>query len=253
MKKLFYSFLLSFLIQQFVFSQQGWVNQNSGTNAELLSVFFLDHSNGLASGAIGTLIRTTDGGLNWTTQNSGTTAWLNSIFFLDQNYGWIVGPKWNGVSDIGHLLITTDGGINWTLSTTSMPLYEVIFNNQNIGNAIGNQYPGNIGKIAKTSDGGASWVQKASGPYSSHFWDMCFINDSTGWVVGATDLSSQGIILKTTDRGENWIDQPINTSVYFTSVKFVDSNIGWIVGAQGTIIKTTNNGADWIEKLSGTG
>jgi photosystem II stability/assembly factor-like uncharacterized protein len=44
-----------------------------------------------ATGASGTLLRTTDGGVHWSTEPNGTTHALERLFFTDQNHGWAAG------------------------------------------------------------------------------------------------------------------------------------------------------------------
>ena len=61
----------------------------------------------VAVGALGTILRTTDGGDTWTPQSSGTTNFLNGVSFVDANTGTAVGGE-------GTILRTTDGGDTWT-------------------------------------------------------------------------------------------------------------------------------------------
>jgi photosystem II stability/assembly factor-like uncharacterized protein len=80
----------------------------------LTSVKFIDSQNGWAVGEEGTIIKTTNGGINW--QQIGgnpiisqwliTTVDLNEIFVIDKNNLWIAG-------DYGTVLFTTDGGNTW--------------------------------------------------------------------------------------------------------------------------------------------
>ena len=58
---------------------------------------------GWAVGSYGTIITTTDGGVNWTSQESRTGYDLNSVYFTDSNTGWAVGRS-------GTILHTTNGG-----------------------------------------------------------------------------------------------------------------------------------------------
>ena len=66
-----------------------WQKIESGTTANLRSVFFIDKSNGWAAGDQGVLLHYD--GTTWTAENSGTTNDLNGIHFSDALNGWAVG------------------------------------------------------------------------------------------------------------------------------------------------------------------
>ena len=73
-------------------SQSGWFWQNplpQGNN--LFAVFFTDANTGTAVGDYGTILRTTNGGVNWVSQSSGTTEYLNAVSLTDDNTGTAVG------------------------------------------------------------------------------------------------------------------------------------------------------------------
>lgn len=68
-----------------------WQQLDSGVDADLFDVKFIDAAEGWAVGSEGTIIYTTDGGLHWTTQPSGTPHPLERVFFADRTHGWAVG------------------------------------------------------------------------------------------------------------------------------------------------------------------
>src|SRR6187455_1759010 len=85
-------FIVSSLTPRLVFSQSGWKWQNPLPSANTLrGVAFADPLTGVAVGALGTIIRTTDGGQNWVIQTSGTTAELKGIAFSNDSNGVAVG------------------------------------------------------------------------------------------------------------------------------------------------------------------
>jgi photosystem II stability/assembly factor-like uncharacterized protein len=57
-----------------------WVTQNSGITKNLSSVYFKDANTGYVVGDSGTILKTTDGGLNW---SSLTVVSENDLFFTD--------------------------------------------------------------------------------------------------------------------------------------------------------------------------
>jgi photosystem II stability/assembly factor-like uncharacterized protein len=284
MKTFIQSLLFFLMVTQICLAQWFW--QNSPQGHTLYDVYVFDENNAIAVGEAGTLIRTTDGGINWNSQTGGGSDRLRSVYFRDANTGWAVGNN-------GTILKTTDGGTTWTLKTsgTTDPLYSVFFINlstgwiagedntilkttnggtnwifqqsvvlpksvesihftdENNGCAAGIDYDGinYFGVIIRTADGGTSWTTQYSG-YG--LLSIYFTDSNTGWAVGA------GIILKTTDGGINWSPQITETRYQLTSVHFSDSNFGWSVGydadaSSGIILKTTDGGINWNPTVIG--
>jgi len=48
-----------------------------------------------------------------------------------------------------------------------------------------------------------------------------------------------------------WVTLSSRTSHNLTGLRFVDSDTGWIVGAQGTILHTGDGGVTWVPQTSG--
>ncbi len=86
-------------------------------------------------GALGTIIKSTDGGSNWTVLSSGITNNFNSVFFPDPNTGYAVG-------DNGIILKTTDGGASWVILSGGINnnLLSVFFTNPDTGSIVGVNY-----------------------------------------------------------------------------------------------------------------
>ena len=63
----------------------------------------LNRNNGIVVGAMGTILKTTNGGLTWILKSSGTSENLYGVYFADKNNGAIVGSR-------GTILKTIDGG-----------------------------------------------------------------------------------------------------------------------------------------------
>ena len=103
-----------------------WFSQTSGVTTDLLSVFFLDSSNVFIVGSFGTLVKTTDGGINWIPSVLNPTEEFRDVYFFNQNEGIIVGSN-------GLILRTTDGGNIWNTVPSGVTgvLYSVSFNGAN--------------------------------------------------------------------------------------------------------------------------
>ena len=163
-----YSFLLfSYTI---VYSQSGWIQQNSGTNFDLYSIYFINSNTGYATGytsypnnMISIIIRTTNGGLNWITLKQDSLKFLSSIFFIDENTGYVAGDSPYGAP----VLKTTNAGFNWNTQIIQINmLYSIYFVNSNTG-----FIAGKYGVLVTTSNGGINWViQQIS------YHDLFFVN-----------------------------------------------------------------------------
>jgi photosystem II stability/assembly factor-like uncharacterized protein len=234
--------LFILLIQpQFIFTQDGWIQQTSGINNTLIDVFFTDQNNGWVVGANGTILKTTDGGTNWIPCSSGTNNELHSVFFIDTEIGWSVGLN-------GTILKSTDGGINWSSYPSGIynTLYSVFFIDQNNGWIAGGY------TMFRTTNSGVDWLTQSIGT-DNYLQSVFFINQDTGWAGGRNLLFSK--IFKTTDGGINWSSQIEIPTEEFISVQFINPNIGWAVGIHlegppgpyfGTIFSTSDGGNNWI-------
>ncbi|HTE23729.1 T9SS type A sorting domain-containing protein [Flavitalea sp.] len=76
-----------------------WTTPISGTTVNLSSVYFKDVNTGWASGANGTVFKTTNGGTTWVVEPTGTTQAINDI-----GYGWAVGA--GGIVLMNQALLT---------------------------------------------------------------------------------------------------------------------------------------------------
>jgi photosystem II stability/assembly factor-like uncharacterized protein len=61
---------------------------------------------------------------------------------------------------------------------------------------------------------------------------------------GAVAIGEGGTILISSDEGSNWERNETGTPYYFSSLFFINEQIGW-AGGGGSILKTTNAGASW--------
>ena len=172
---------------------QDWTLQTTPTGSRLYDVYFVDVDYGWAVGRDGTIIHTIDGGLTWTAQQANTSDRLYGVKFINRSTGWVVG--WSGVvrfttdggdtwqiitlgdnlekyqvdfSDADHgcivgwgggVYITSNGGQDWTTVGTNSGknFYGLAFADNLTGYAVGD------GAIWKTTDGGHSWFDQASG------------------------------------------------------------------------------------------
>jgi photosystem II stability/assembly factor-like uncharacterized protein len=254
-----------------------WVEQQSGTNANLWGVTFTDDLTGTAVGEHGVILRTVDGGASWQPQVSTTTAAFRRVRFTDALHGI-------ALEDLGRVFRTTDGGGTWSpLSlSASNGLLGVWFTSAQRGVAVG-QY----GRILRTVDGGETWSLRPSST-TQHLFAVMFVTETFGLAVGAggvvlrtTDggltwsafnagtflpllglsfgdslrgvaVGVPGVTYVTQDGGETWAPRPSGTSQVLWSASMTDENTGWAVGDDGTILNTIDGGNSWTPQSSGT-
>lgn len=203
------------------------------TANSLLDIYFVDNGTGWAVGSLGTILKTSNGGVSWACQNSGTTISLRNVYFYDVLNGWTVG-------DGGLIKRTTDGGESWLSpeSGTSSSLKSIFFIDAQTGWAVGTS-----GTILHTTNGGATWENQNSGT-TNWLNSIHFTNSQIGCAVGWF-----GTILNTTNGGQSWQYQILESTSLLYSVKLVNDQTGFAVGQDGMTIKTTNGGQNW-ESLS---
>lgn len=139
----------------------------------MAAIRFADRSNGVAVGAAGVAMLTSDGGLTWRPRPTGGSRILRRVVFVDAQTALAVG-------DAGSILRSTDRGQNWSKvqSPTANNLTEVRFVSAKVGHAVGD-----LGTVLVTRDGGLSWSE-VSVRSQSALRSVFFIDEFTGWSVG---------------------------------------------------------------------
>ena len=132
MKTFLFVFLL--LISTFrLFSQSNWTWQYPYPQGnELNSVKFTDINTGYSVGMKGTILKTTNGGINWDLQISDVRFDLFNSYFLNSEKGFVIGDK-------GIVLSTANGGLNWELTVinSNIKFYSIDFTDSLTGWIIG--------------------------------------------------------------------------------------------------------------------
>lgn len=270
--------LITIFCSKNVFSQQNWVQVNSGTTNTLSSIWFTNNMLGWAVGGNGTILHSTDGGNNWYQQTSSFTDYIYDICFVNDNVGWISTGKC--------IRKTTDGGVSWEIQYQHTEwMRSVHFINESVGWAVGD---GTF--IIHTTDGGQNWsVQNTGYTGNASMTDVYFLDADTGYI--SSWGASVDVSFKTYDGGINWQQLSIvytcpaysvhavngrkafivgkydfmyyyttwpsyahcGISAYKYSVFFSDENTGWIVGDSGYVSLTTDGGSNWVLQNSSTG
>jgi len=241
-----------------------WVRQKTGTSVYLFSLSFIDRNRGWAIGDKSILVQTTDGGGTWSLHKITTAAQkevsaeeaiasadpvLYDVQFIDANNGWVVG-------EFGKIYHTTDGGQTWTEQQLSLIGAEVVdaldlptFFGVRFSDAQTGLAAGLDGKIARTSDAGASWKfekMKLEYPIVDPLYNPGLFPDGTGWAIGAA-----GEVVRLDTPGGEWQRAKLGMEVvtWLRGMSWLDRDNGWIVGGLGLILHTKDGGKTWIPSL----
>jgi len=257
----------------------GWVIQSSPTTQSLRGITSKDANTWIAVGDGGTIIRSSDAGINWTAISSPVTDALHGVSFRG-NIGIVAGFA-------GRIIRTTDGGLNWVQlpRPTTRDLYcasmsdvmavimghegTILVSTDNgqtwaphgagtasvlFGVSVNGSFAvgvGGQGAVVMSVDGGSGWGLTVIGNQLTFFYSTSFVNASTGWLVGSA-ASTGSVIAKSTDFGFVWTGQTSPTTEQLFGVSFAAIDTGTAVGTNGVIIHTMNGGTSWSIQTSGT-
>jgi len=232
------------------FSQTGWIKNTSGTNGDLVAVYFTSADDGWIGGDNGYLASTADGGRNWKTYPLSTSEDVNEIYFRNDKNGYVVAGK--------KMFITNDGGATWRETVIYRPndfrngtpeFLSIRFADKRRGLVIGSflNKAGNVidSLVMRTEDGGETW-HRVMVPAKAELYHLDYNGSSHGWIVG-----DEGVILATVDGGETWTLQNSTTRLALFNVDFRDDQEGYAVGQKGIILRTENGGANWDRVSTG--
>ncbi|KAA0223566.1 T9SS C-terminal target domain-containing protein [candidate division KSB1 bacterium] len=249
--------VLLFLFETAI-AQNGWFWQYPKPQGNTLrDIFIFDSNTAIAVGDVGTVIKTTDGGMHWEVQHhaGGTSYDLCSVHFVDVLHGWAAGGTREWFKNKNVLIKTIDGGKTWTEVETgidSLNFNAVHFVNADTGFVVGED-----GILLRTTNGGNSWDRRKMDDYIGFWLDIfqltavTFTDEHTGWIIGAGYYGNQ--IYKTTDCGATWQwnEWIINPKIYngLWDICFVDKKNGFIIGDNSDFLKTTDGGITWQHQI----
>ncbi len=163
-------------------------------------LFFKDSLNGVATGDLGLVRRTTDSGRTWLYVNIPIGTYMydfSNVSFVDNNTGFVI------ARDEPRVYKTTDFGLNWDslpkipISPSFYGYNSIMFKTPSKGWIIGTN-------AGATTNGGLSWILNENYGGLSVF----FINEYTGWIT-----ATAGRIHKTTTGGLTAIGNNFETAM----------------------------------------
>ncbi len=234
-------------------SQGTWERLPVPTKHSLHSQCFTDSLYGWIVGDSGTILHTSDGGLNWTLQDGKTRNDIVSVFFLDRDHGWASAFNYN-VEPFGTVLLkTADGGQNWDTASFSVPNIFVtcILYLDPMNGWMG----GKPHALLRTKDGGATWAQAPVDTSVLAFFPVLkirFYNARYGYACGGM-FDIAGVIWRTDNGGDRWYaldptEAPadeVHQLHFYDSLNVIgaggDPDFGYGVG----MIRTSDGGLHW--------
>lgn len=196
---------------------------------------FWDNLGCYTVGYTGRIDKSTDMGQSWVSagrQSIGSS--ISNIGFFD---------SFNGLALTGAYLLysTENGGYSWELDTL---INNGAFYLLQIAGSSG--YLLNINsQLMKTSNGGEDWILLDIPYNTSYYKDLQFVNENTGYLCG-----KNGVLKKTIDGGISWEDKSLSSDHNFTSLQFINEDLGWMLDMNSqTLLKTQNGGDLWTDAL----
>ncbi|MEI7812470.1 MAG: YCF48-related protein [Ignavibacteria bacterium] len=204
-------------------------------------VFFTDANTGYACGgsattadSLGEFLKTTDGGSTWKVFYNGFKVAVFGFCMPEPDILYVVG-KANSIFksiDSGKTFVKQVSPI----TTANYMFNSVAFVNKDVGYAAGIS-----GRMIKTIDGGATWEEITTNFNSLTINKIALPDDfSTVIICG---LKAQ--LSKSTDGGATWTSLTPGITTMINTVRFKDTNIGYLGGNSLGMAKTTDGGATW--------
>lgn len=223
----------AFLLSSTIYGQADWHAVESGTSSTLHCIDFPNEQNGFIGGE-GTLLRSTDGGMNWTALDISTADFLAipnwtifDIQFLDDNLGYVVVTAPDNPFT-GGVYRTMDGGLTWTAAMLTSSGFcqfgSIYFLDEDLGFAGGAGCFQNAIVDRFEAGSWSSTTSPLSGWTEDRVLNFDFVDDDNGIAV-----TEGAHIMRTIDGGLNWDTIPQSvTQGALTDVAYLGSDLIFI-------------------------
>ncbi|MHB0914429.1 MAG: WD40/YVTN/BNR-like repeat-containing protein [Thermoleophilia bacterium] len=132
-----------------------------------------------------------------------------------------------------------DDGSGGSTDTIEAPMWQHLLTGVSFANPSVGIVSGWGGRVLRTSDGGASWVETDTGT-SADLNSVAFLTDTVVVAVG-----SGGRMLRSTDAGVSWQQLESPTTHTLNQVARAGDSLALAAGWNGTLLTSTDNGASW--------
>lgn len=208
-----------------------------------------------ATGNLGGIFKTTDGGTTWTKQstalfNTGTDSFTNLVHFFDTNNGVCQGDPASGYFEI---YTTSNGGTNWIrVPSANIPAplpgeYGYTNNFEVAGGTI--WFGTNKGRLFKSTNMGSTWTVSQSPSTdlgaASGGANYTFKDANNGLL-----LKDDGNLYKSIDGGVTWTAQSFTGPIFTGDITYIPGTskvvcTGSSTGTSGSAY-SLDNGLNWV-------
>ena len=188
----------------------------------------------IASGDGGTILRSSNGGINW---QQFTYPDAGRLYDLAQ----IPGGGLSAAGQNGIVLVSSDDGISWTNIGPGGTGYA----RHHLWKSSSEAYVVGFNMFYRTIDGGNNWTQVAT-PSTFGLNEVYFVNDITGYAV--EDFG----YWKTTDGGLHWSHVSQFSGIDYRFRTLALDELHWLAvsnGEGGVLWETTDAGENWTSKF----
>ena len=211
-----------------------WTNATTGATNTLFGIDLVGSGTGWAVGDQGTILKTTNNGLDWTSTTSpvpGVRLW--TVDAIDPHTAVASGEN-------GTVIRTTNGGTSWTIvptGTTNL-LRGISASSATSWIAVGAD-----DTIRFTTNAGVTWSSPTGKPGVGSFFQVTTPSANVAWIsLDDTD------VWKTTDGGANWVAQPIpGASWSAQDIDAVDDRIVYATAGGPRLARSTDGGTTWSQ------
>jgi photosystem II stability/assembly factor-like uncharacterized protein len=223
-----------------------WLQQTSLTNNVLRGIA-VTRTSRVVVGAGDNIRRSTNGGASWSIVTTGYV--LRDVCVVPGTQEvWAVGDGATTLSSM--FFYSSDGGINWAarfnLGVESFSAVRFLDSQRGyLGSST-------LGRVYRTTDGGASWANTSTPPPMVRVFDLAFRSPDSGHAVGASGLD--GRISFTTNAGANWTGQAPSLIPFLRGIAHwpADPDVRTAVGDSGAVLHSANLGTTWVPRISST-
>lgn len=232
-----------------------WVLQTTGTDNNIIDIFFLNRSVGWAvywevsNFPFGTFVlSTSDGGANWIRSSEPEEKIFSQcIIFTDSLNGWMGGKPYPIVK-------STNGGETWSEAVidsstySSFPVYDIKFFNSKFGYASGGVFDC-CGIMWWTTNGGNYWFVADTPNVGPEPIYQVYLVDSLNVIGVGGDFEWWGFgvaTMRTSDGGNLWNFEYIGIAGVAWDIDFRTDNEVWAaLGGEQKLIYSFDSGLSW--------
>ncbi|WP_374680493.1 WD40/YVTN/BNR-like repeat-containing protein [Hydrocarboniphaga effusa] len=213
-----------------------------GTAHQALFGVAFDGDRGVAVGAMGELLESSDGGKSWKATAKGITPLSLLGVGLQGAHRIAVGQQ--------GLILRSEGDAAWSKveSGSQQRLLAVSVNEAGLAASVGA-----FGAILVSDNGGQSWqpiqidwTRYLEDPVDPHLYDVAV---SDGGVI--TIAGEYGLILRSADHGKTWVSVHRGEASIF-DIAMRPDGVGYAVGQNGLVMTSSDGGNTWRDLPTGS-